>query len=254
MNSDVGAIILAAGKGTRINLKDTNKVTLPFLGKPIIEYGVKLMEGISDKTVVVIGTHAENVKEALKNHKVTYAYQTKRLGTGHAAKIGLLLFASSSPGIVLIGYGDHMMFYKKNTISQLIGLHKKTQAFVSIPTTVYQEPDKLSWGRIVRDKNGFIIDIIEQKDADENIRKIKEVNPGFYCFDYSFLKDNIHKLKKSSVTGEYYLTDMVKLAVSQRKKVVGLEVPFEEVGIGVNRLEELEQSQELYKKSIDSHQ
>jgi bifunctional UDP-N-acetylglucosamine pyrophosphorylase/glucosamine-1-phosphate N-acetyltransferase len=246
MGSNVAAIILAAGKGTRLKLKDTNKVTLPFLDKPMINYGVELMDSIVDKTVVVIGFRSNDVKAILREYRLIYAYQRKRLGTGHAVKIGCRALISSSPSLVLIGYGDHLMFYKKETVRKLIEIHKEENATVSLMTTVCPDPNKLSWGKIIRDEQKNIVDIVEQKDADENIRKVKEVNPGFYCFDYTFLKNNIGKLKKSRITHEYYLTDMIKITIAMGKKVIGMEVPFAEVGVGINNLEDLQISQKFY--------
>lgn len=88
--------------------------------------------------------------------------------------------------------------------------------------------------------------IIEQKDATPAQRQIRELNAGFYCFAYPFLKENIGKIKKSPVSGEYYLTELVKLAAAQGEKIAGLKVPFREAGLGVNRPEELAAAEKLY--------
>jgi bifunctional UDP-N-acetylglucosamine pyrophosphorylase/glucosamine-1-phosphate N-acetyltransferase len=93
-----------------------------------------------------------------------------------------------------------------------------------------------------------VLNIIEHKDATEEQRKIKELNSGFYCFDYKFLKENIKKVKKSKVTNEYYLPDLVKLACISNLRVFSMRVRFREIGIGINRLEELQESQKIYKK------
>ena len=248
----IAGIILAAGKGTRLNspagAKNRNKVTLPFLNKPLIIYGVELMQAVCDKTVVVIGAFHESVKQVLKNYPVIYAYQKKRLGTAHATKIGLEVLQNTTPlpDLVLVGYGDHTMFYKKETIQKLINIHKNQQALVSILTFEYPKPDQIKYGRIFRNPQGQIVDIIEQKDATLEQRLIKEVNPGFYCFDFNFLKNNINKINKSPISGEYYITDMIKVAVEQNKKVVGLPVNFDEAGLGINTAEELSESEKIY--------
>ncbi len=243
---DIAAIVLAAGEGKRVNSRNINKVAYPFLGKPMITYGVELLRSIADKVVVVIGAFSESVKEALKDFDVLYAYQEQRLGTGHAVKIGVKKIAPFSPSLVLVGYGDHLMFYKKERVLSLIALHRQEQSAVSFFTVKHENPNDLAWGRVIRDKNGAVVNIVEQKDATVEEKKIKELNTGFYCFDFVFLNKNLDKLEKSAATGEYYLTDMVKIAVKQGKKVTGLPVPFDEVGIGVNRLDELEESQRLY--------
>lgn len=241
-------IILAAGKGTRIKSKERNKVTLPFLNKPLILYSVELMEKVVDKTIVVIGAFHQSVKQVLKNKKVIYAYQKKRLGTGHAVKVALeeIKKINLNPSIVLVGYGDHTMFYDKKDIEKLIKLHQKEKAAMSI-ITVKHENEKLHWGYIIRNKKNDIIDSIEYKDASDKIKKtINELNAGFYCFDYQFLKKNIRKIKKSPVSGEYYINALIGIAAKQKLKVSGLRVQFSRVGIGVNRWDELEESQKIY--------
>lgn len=244
----ISAIILAAGKGTRINSKTINKVALPFLKKPMIKYGVEVLEGLVSPTIIVVGAFSESVKQALKEYDVIYAYQKKRLGTGHAVKIGLDVL-NKNYALVLVGYGDHMMFYKKKTIEKLIDYHRKNRAKVSFISTKYHDPMSLVWGRIVRNKRGKILDIVEQKDADEKQKKIREVNAGFYCFNFKFLKKQIKTLKKSKASGEYYITNIVKEAVKMNEKVVALVVRFREVGIGINKNEELRESQNIYLKN-----
>lgn len=241
-------IILAAGKGKRLKTKDRNKVTLPFLNKPLIVYSVELMQAVCDKTVVVVGAFAETIKQVFKNKQLIYAFQKDQLGTADATRVGLEKITQLKllPDLVLVGYADHMMFYKKETIKKLIDIHRKNQPSISLLTFKHQNPDQIKHGRIVRNSDGLVVDIVEQKDATFEQRLIKEVNPGFYCFDFSFLRDNIDKIKKSLVSGEYYITDMVKIAVSEGKKIVGLLVDFHEVGLGINTAEELTESEKIY--------
>ncbi|MFN4212911.1 MAG: sugar phosphate nucleotidyltransferase [Microgenomates group bacterium] len=238
-------IILAAGKGTRIKAKDRNKVTLPFLNKPLVVYSVELMRKVADKVIVVIGAFHQSVKEVLKDFPVDYAYQKKRLGTAHAVKVVIPLAQKYQPQLVLVGYGDHTMFYQKENIDDLINLHQKENAVMTI-ITVKHNNENLHWGYIIRNLKNEIIDSVEFKDATDEQKKIKELNAGFYCFDFAFLKENIGKVPKSSVSGEYYINSLIKIAADQGKKVAGLEIPFSSVGIGVNRWSELEESQRLY--------
>ncbi|NMB83884.1 NTP transferase domain-containing protein [Candidatus Roizmanbacteria bacterium] len=246
----IAGIILAGGKGTRAKSKDKNKVTLPFLNKPLIIYAVELMSGIVDPVIVVVGAFADSIKKVLKGYEVIYAHQKKRLGTGHATKVGLCrLSKRPAPEAVLVGYGDHTMFYKKETVSELIRLHRKNKAVLSLITTRYDHPEKLRWGRIVRDEKNEIIDNVEDKDISEKQRTINELNAGFYCIDFDFLKQNISKIVKSPKSGEYYINYLVKIAVAQNKKIVGLEVPFDNVGIGINTTDELKESEKIYQKT-----
>ncbi len=240
-------LILAAGKGTRINSKDRNKVTLPFLNKPLIVYSVELMKQVVDKVIVVIGAFHESVRQALKKYPVDYAYQKKRLGTAHAVKVAIPAIEKYHPKLVLVGYGDHTMFYKREDIKNLINLHQKEKAAMTI-ITVEHDNENLHWGCIIRNKNGEIVDSVEFKDASDKQKKIKELNAGFYCFDFVFLKENIGKVPKSSVSNEYYINSLIKIASVQGKKVAGLKIPFSSVGIGINRFSELEESQRLYLK------
>ncbi len=240
-------LILAAGKGTRMKSKDKNKVTLPFLNKPLIVYSVELMEKVADKVVVVIGAFYESVKEVLKNFSVDYVYQKKRLGTAHAVKVALPVVQKYQPQLILVGYGDHTMFYRKENIEDLISLHRKEKAAMTI-VTVEHDNTNLHWGYIIRNKKGEIVDSVEFKDATQSQRQIKELNAGFYCFDFDFLKKNLSKVPKSPVSGEYYLNGLIKIASNQGKKVAGLKIPFSSVGIGINRWDELEESQRLYLK------
>lgn len=248
-NTRIGSIILAGGMGKRLNSKEVNKVAYPFLGKPMILYGVELFKKVSSRVIVVVGAFAESVKEVLENEQdVEYAFQKEQLGTGDAAKVGLELFKENPPELVLIGYGDHLMFYKDKTLGRLIELHEKDDAVVTFITTKYDNHGELAWGHVERDSSGKVIDIVEHKDANENQKKIKELNAGLYCFDYDFIRSHIDSIHKSPVTGEYYLTDIMKVAFTDKKPVSGLIVPFEEVGIGVNRADELKESQEFYKE------
>ncbi|MBI1863334.1 NTP transferase domain-containing protein [Candidatus Microgenomates bacterium] len=247
MNEQTAAIILAAGRGTRLNSQTINKVALPFNGKPIIEYAVEAMEPVASHVVVVVGAFADSVKEALKNHPaVIYAEQTEQLGTGHAAKVGLEPLKPFTPTTVLVGYGDHMMFYTPETIQKLIDLHTNKKATISMITVRHEEPNKLAWGRIVRDEHDTIVKSVEQKDANDDELMIEELNAGFYAFDYQYLSETIDLVPRSEVSGEYYLNALISMAAADGRTLAGLVVPFEEVGIGINRAEELEASQKLH--------
>jgi bifunctional UDP-N-acetylglucosamine pyrophosphorylase / glucosamine-1-phosphate N-acetyltransferase len=248
VKQSVGAIILAAGKGTRMKSETQNKVALEFHGKPIITYGVELCLKAASQVVVVVGAMSESVKSALKGFNVRFAQQTEQLGTGHAAQVGFEAFADPKPEFVLIGYGDHMMFYKLERLRELVQLHKDQVADITLLTTMHTNPNSIAWARIVRDGQNNVVGIVEQKDTTKEEKKIQEVNPGFYCFSYRFLEKFLPLITRSSATNELYLTDLLQLASKHGKKIVALQVPFDEVGIGVNRPEELGTSQELYKQ------
>ena len=242
------AIILAAGEGSRMGKVNVNKTALPFAGRPIITYGVELFSRIAATVVVVVGAFAQSVKKSLRFHTVLYARQKRRLGTGHAVKVALPYLPSSTDQ-VFVGYGDHLMFYKVTTIRRLGKLRRQRRAAVALITTCHSEPKKLAWGRILRDNKGNFLGIVEQKDASRKERKIKELNAGLYCFDHQFLRENIKRIERSPVSGEYYLTDLIKIAVGKNLPVVALAVPFSQVGLGINKQEEYELSQKMFLKS-----
>ncbi len=249
----IAAIVLAAGRGTRMNSHLVNKVTVPFLDKPLIVYSIELLQPIVQNLVIVLGAFEESVKNCLKNFEVIFANQEDQLGTGHAVRAGLKALENINPSLILVGYGDHMMFYRQQTIAKFVEFHRSQNATISLLTADHPQVDKFRWGRIIRDKDNFVKAIVEQKDATLEEREIKEFNPGFYCFDPDFLRTSIDKIEKSPVTGEYYVTDLVEIAVKQGKKVAAFKIPFEEVGIGVNVKEELEESQQIYKSRNITH-
>jgi len=240
-------IILAAGKGKRMKSKSVNKTTLRFNGKSLIAYGVDLFEKTADKTIVVIGAYSQSVRDNLKDRNLIFAEQKKRLGTGHAVKIAMKEIKNLSADVVLIGYGDHMMYYSTQLVKDLIAKHLEKKAAITLISTIYEDPKGL--GRIIRNEDGDLERIVEEKDANSEERQIKEINAGFYCFDNKFLTENIKKLKKSPITGEYYLTDLIEMAKEKNLKIVPLKVPYEDVGIGVNTPDQLEESKELYTKT-----
>ncbi|MFA6981683.1 MAG: sugar phosphate nucleotidyltransferase [Patescibacteria group bacterium] len=250
MQNNICGIILAAGKGARMKTKDKNKTSLDFNGKPMVAYAVEVMQKVADETMVVVGSAAGSVVESLKEYKVRFAIQKKRLGTGHAAKVAVDQVKKENliPKVVLIGYGDHMMFYSPEVLQKLVDEHFSQNAVLSMLSTEYDDPMKLAWGRILRDESGNVLRIVEQKDASEVELKVKEINPGFYCFNYDFVDEYVYKIKPSPVTGEYYITDLIEFAFKSGSKVCAVKVPFEKVGIGVNTPQQLEESEKLYQQ------
>lgn len=250
MREQTAAVILAGGRGTRLNSTEVNKVTLPFNGRPMIDYGVDLMQQLASQIVIVVGAFEDSVRAVLKEYPdVRFAKQDEQLGTGHAAQIGFKELSENPPKQVLIGYGDHLMFYEPARVQSMVDRHIQEGAAISFVTTIYENPDELAWGRVERDASGTVVDIVEHKDATETQRAITELNAGLYCFDYGFLTEFLPQIHASAVTGEYYLTDLITLACARQRKVIAVAFPFSEVGIGINSPTELENSQELYSSS-----
>jgi bifunctional UDP-N-acetylglucosamine pyrophosphorylase / glucosamine-1-phosphate N-acetyltransferase len=243
----LAAIILAAGKGTRMKSGKTNKVALHLADKPLILHSIHLLEKMSFRQiVVVVGFAKDSVKNVLKDTKVYFAEQKKRMGTAHAVKKALGVIGSSITDVLVI-QGDDSHFYDMKTISRLVDKHFKTEASLTFLTIDVSDPSGL--GRIVRDGAGNVVSIIEEKDADLNIKKIKEVNPACYIFNMGFLKKYIRTVPRSGVTKEYYLTSLIDIAIKNKKKVETLKggnMPWR----GVNTKEELKEAEKIYKKLI----
>jgi bifunctional UDP-N-acetylglucosamine pyrophosphorylase/glucosamine-1-phosphate N-acetyltransferase len=239
----VAGIILAGGKGSRMNSDTVNKVVLPFHGKPLIQYGVELLQHIVNPLIVVTGAFPESVHEALQGYHVSYVNQEPQLGTGHAVMVAIEPLKDINPTELIIGYGDHMMFYTTKTIENLLKLHRETNAVATPVTCILDDPAQ--YGRILRNGDR-ILGVVETKDATEEQKKIKEINTGFYCFDYAFVRDHVRLIKPSSVSKEYYLPELIPMALAENKRISGLIVPYTEMGIGINKFEELCESQKLY--------
>ncbi|MBP9700044.1 NTP transferase domain-containing protein [Candidatus Woesebacteria bacterium] len=247
MKNYTTGIILAGGKGTRLKSTDKNKTTLALRGKPLVQYGIDLYRAVTTDIVVVIGAFADSVKATLAGQDVLYATQSEQLGTGHATMVGVekLIAEHRNPEYVFVGYGDHMMFYTPEMLVTMVAEIESKKAVMCLVVMEYEDPNSLAWGRIIRSSNGDVDDVIEQKDASEEILKLKELNAGFYCFRFNFLKEAITKLKPSPVTGEYYLTDLVKIARQENQRVLSTLIPFEKVGTGINTAEQLQTTESM---------
>ena len=245
MNSSLGAIILAAGKGKRMQSQTTNKVASLLKNKPMIQHIVEFMErlGVS-QTVVVVGFAKESVMEALSGFNVTFSEQTEQLGTGHAVEVAL---ASLKPEItdVIVVYGDDAVLYNRNNtkvITDLIAEHMAQQNSITFLTIEQENPFAL--GRIVRDENENILGIVEEKNASDEQKKITEINPGCFVFNVEFLKQFIKKIEKNDIAGEYYLTDLVDIARTHQQKMNAVR-GGKLLWRGVNTPDELAQAEQL---------
>lgn len=214
---NIGAVLLAGGKGSRMNSKIHNKVVLTLGNKPMILHSVELLIqcGISP-IIVVVGFAKQSVIDVLTGKKVIFANQRKRLGTAHALFCAMKKIPPGISDLVVL-QGDDSAFYTKDILKKLIRLHSESNSSATLLTIEVENPFGL--GRIVRNKKGEIIEIVEEKDATEEIRGIKEINPACYVFNVKFLTEYLKKIKKSPVSGEYYLTNLIELALKNNKKV-----------------------------------
>lgn len=236
-------VILAAGYGKRMNQKDLPKVLVPFKGKAIIKHLLEAVEEsqVCPKPLIVVGQKAEVVKEALGD-KYLYAFQEQQLGTGHAVASTQSVIEDLASDVMVL-YGDHPLV-SADMIKNLHDAHKDSDGVLTM--AVVKTSDFNGWhqsfydyGRIVRDKKGEVKFIIEKKDSTPEQLEIKEVNPGYYCFKADWLWENISKLKNKNAQQEYYLTDLIEIAVSQGHKIKTVEIDPKEA-LGVNTAEQLD--------------
>lgn len=215
-----GAIILAAGKGKRLNSKKINKVALHLDDRPMISHTIELVRSLNIKTIVVVVGFAKNSVMNALDRRIIFAEQKKRLGTAHAVLCGLKKLPEGVTDILVLN-GDDSAFYTKETIENLITKHTLDNSMITFLTIEREDPTSL--GRILRGEDGNVEAIVEEKDATEEQKKIKEINPGCYIFNVSFLNKFLTKVRKSGVTGEYYITSLIDIALKNNQKVETLK-------------------------------
>lgn len=238
----VGAIILAAGKGKRMNSKTVNKVVLPLENKPMILHTLDLLKKFKiDPIIVVVGFAKKSVMEVLGD-RVTFAEQKKQLGTAHAVLCAFRRLPQNIDNVLIVN-GDDSAFYKEQMIKKLVETHFLVKASFTFLTIELENPSGL--GRVIRNKKGEVMAVIEEEDATKKQKEIKEINPACYIFRVNFLKEYLKKVKKSPVTGEYYLTSLVNIAVKNKEKIEtvrGGKIAWR----GVNTKKELRQAERLF--------
>lgn len=247
----LSAIILAAGKGTRMK-SDLPKVVHPVGGRAMVCAVVDacLASGC-ERIVAIVGYKQEDVCSALKPYgqRVEYAVQAEQLGTGHAVQCAASLFAehearasASDTSLVLCGDGP---LIRPATIAKMLDRHRSTGAAATLATAVIENP--MGYGRIVRDAQRRFQCIVEQKNATPEQLKINEVNPSYYCFNTRALFDALKSVQRNPLTGEYYITDVFELLLKQGQRVEVIEaVPPEDI-LSINTLEDLAKVDSIYR-------
>ncbi|MCL5277006.1 MAG: bifunctional UDP-N-acetylglucosamine diphosphorylase/glucosamine-1-phosphate N-acetyltransferase GlmU [Deltaproteobacteria bacterium] len=241
MDTKLYTIILAAGEGKRMK-SDIPKVFHPVGGLPMIEYVLRrAIELPSDKIIVVVGTGKEIIMDYVSKRyeDAIFVHQNKQLGTADAVKTAAHE-VTDLDGDVLVLNGD-VPLLSNALLKDFHEQYKKSKASLGFVTATLDNP--AGYGRVI--KKGTRFTILEERDADEKVRKIKEINAGIYLASYRLVVKAIEHVKPSPVTGEYYLTDIVGLIQSMRKKVMNYHTDKAEQVIGINDRRALAYSEKI---------
>ncbi|MFH1509391.1 MAG: sugar phosphate nucleotidyltransferase [bacterium] len=244
--TNISAVVLAAGKGTRINNgqpAEIPKVLMELNGKPMVEYSVELLESLEIlEKILVVGYKRAMIQDYFGD-RVKYAVQEEQLGTGHAIGCGLAEVSDKSEYVLAL-QGDDSAFYQKKTIANFIDCHIKNNALLSFITVEY--PETRDIGRVIRDDDGKVLQIVEKESMTEDLWKFTEINAGFYLFNKKWLAASITKLQPSTTgKGELIAPDLIKLALEEnRERVIAYKLENLAEWHGVNTPEQLQAARE----------
>ncbi|MEK4626716.1 MAG: bifunctional UDP-N-acetylglucosamine diphosphorylase/glucosamine-1-phosphate N-acetyltransferase GlmU [Solibacillus sp.] len=246
--TNIFAVVLAAGQGTRMKSK-LYKVLHPVCGKPMVEHVIDHIGSLDvERIVTVVGHGAELVKETL-GEKSEYVLQAEQLGTAHAVQQAEPILGSLE-GTTLVVCGDTPLI-RPETMQALFAHHEKQNAKATILTAVAENPT--GYGRILRDGSGQVSQIIEQKDATAEQQLVKEINTGTYCFDNKALFDALKQVNNNNAQGEYYLPDVIEILQKQGEIVSAYVTDDFNETLGVNDRFALSQAEELMRARINEH-
>lgn len=253
------AVVLAAGKGTRMR-STLPKVLHQVAGLPLLTYVLNAIEAINStsafaplltsttsyRPIVVLGHEAEQV-EAIFGERCLYALQEEQLGTGHAVLAARKVVDTLNPvpQTILVCYGDTPLI-SSEILARVLVEHIASRATLTFLTAIAEQNS--DFGRVIRDAEGRVLEIVEVKRATEEQKRVKEVNSGVYCFDGSWLWPALQRLPKNA-SGEYYLTDLVSIASSQGCKIATVAGTLDET-IGINDRVQLAAAEHLVRKRV----
>ena len=242
------SVILAAGMGTRMKSK-MPKVLHKVCGKPLSKGVIDASKAAgADKVCAVVGHKAETVKEVLGD-VCEFALQAEQKGTGHAVMQAIDVIKNSKGEVVILN-GDTPLITAE-TINKAIEYHKNNGNQATVITAILD--DATGYGRIVRDNDGSVLKIVEQKDASEEEKKINEVNSGMYVFDAQSLVYALDKITPNNAQGEYYLTDTLEILLSAGKKIGGYAISDNDEIRGINDRVQLNEAEKIMQKRINEY-
>ena len=244
----VSALVLAAGKGTRMK-SGLVKVMHHLVGRPMIQWPVEAArEAGAERVVLVVGHQSQSVRDHFsRDGEIAFAHQEEQLGTGHAVACAAPLLKDAG-GTVLILCGDTPLI-RSETLEGLLAHHEARGAAVTVLTTHLDDP--AGYGRVVKREGGRILRIVEEKDATEEERGITEINSGIYAVETDFLFAAVAGLKNDNAQSEYYLTDIVKSAVDRGELCISFPAADPDELTGVNDRCQLAAAAALLRKRIN---
>ena len=214
---DIKAVILAAGKGTRMKSETTPKVLHQIMGKTLLGYVLDNVKNFVSEEYVIVGHHAQEVENFVKSNyeNAKTVLQSPQLGTGHAVSM-VCPDLQNYDGLVLILCGDTPLV-QEETLKKFVEYHKSQNSDITVMSTLFDNPT--GYGRIIREQDNSLQCIVEEKDANPEQKAVKEVNAGIYCLNWGRIKDAFGQLKSNNAQGEYYLTDIISWGKSKSLKV-----------------------------------
>ena len=248
MNTSLAIVVLAAGEGTRMR-SSLNKVLHPICGRPLVRLVLDVADALhaTHTTVVLSPITLEAVRNAM-GERYIYAVQGQQLGTGHAVQQALPLMQGRTAQVVIL-YGDTPLL-RAETVAALCELQRETSAPLAMIS--FQANPPTGYGRVVRNETGAVMRVVEERNATPDQRLITEVNSGVYCFDADWLWTHVGKLACDPIKGEYYLTDLVEMAVDQRGTgaVAAMLVDDPREVLGINDRAQLAQASTILRERL----
>ena len=239
---EIKSVILAAGKGTRMK-SDIPKVLHKIFEKPLLGYVLDSVKGITTENFVIVGHHAEEVKEYVeKNYKnAKTVLQSPQLGTGHAVSM-VCPHLQDYSGQILILCGDTPLITSE-TLKKFVEYHNSNNSDLTVMSTIFENP--ANYGRIIREQDGSLKCIVEEKDATQEEKAVKEVNAGIYILNWSKVKPAFSQLTSNNAQGEYYLTDIISWGKNNGLKVNAFILENSDEIYGINSRKNLAEASKI---------
>lgn len=247
MEDNIMAIVMAAGKGTRMKSKKS-KLVQKLFGKEIVKRAVENAEKAGVKDIIAVVGYMKEEVMAVLGDSVKYAYQDEMLGTGHAV-IKAKEYLKGKKGKVLVLNGD-VPLIRPETLNKLLEKSIENKEYATLLTAIYDNPT--GYGRIVRDEGGNIEAIVEEKDTTPSQKEIKEINAGIYCFDIEELLSALEKVTPNNAQGEYYLTDVIQIMNEKGLKTGAVIVEDNTEILGINDRIQLEMLTKVLQMRINT--